>query len=839
MPEVATELPCRRPELVIVPIGQPGRYVVKDPRAAKYFQIGEEEHFLLSQLDGHESAEGICAAFARQFGEDLAPEELDEFLKTAQTQGFLQAKRANGTPGAAGPDAASGLSSEAVAPGESRPLHPVPGDAARAGPRRFSWQSILYWRINLFDPDRLFDWLEPKIRFFWTPAFVALSACSILLAAAVLWFDRQGFAESLAGALRWETVVLAWLVLFAFTTLHEFAHGLTCKHYGGEVHEVGFLMLFLMPCFYCNVSDAWMFPEKSKRLWVTFAGAYFELFLWSLGVFVWRVTEPATLPHYLAFVVLSASGLATLFNFNPLIKLDGYYLLSDWLEVPNLHERAYLYAKGQLRRLLWGAPKPEAERRGRLLLGFGLASWLYSIVFLALGLWAMVAFLGRDWGWLGATAVALVGGLGVWGLFRGIAGGEVRKMIARRHKRTAAWLLILGGLVATATRVQMEDRAGATFRLRPAARAELRAGVAGFLREVHCDQGDRVSPGGAVARIEVPDLDSRLIEKREEVREARARLRLLEIGPRPEEIAQQRERVAREKAWRDLSQTDLAQARQALQAELARLDKQIEHDQAELAAAKDCLNRANDLRRKGATSEEQWVEAHRRYRVAEAMLGQAQFQKRHREILGTREAIAGLDAQAELARREKDLAEAEAALKLMEAGSRPEEIEAQQARLARLEQELRWLEERQGKLVIASRVGGVIVTPRLKEKVGQYVHEGDLIGVVEEPAVLVAEILLGEQEAGRVRPGQKVHLKARALPLETIAASVERIAPAAEKAEKEESQTKVIVYCRLTDPPADLRPDMTGYARIYTGRRSIAEVLIHRVRRYVRTEFWW
>jgi multidrug efflux pump subunit AcrA (membrane-fusion protein) len=665
---------------------------------------------------------------------------------------------------------------------------------------------------------------------------VALSAGSILLASAVIWHQRQALVDSFAGALRWETVVLAWLVLSAFTTLHEFAHGLTCKHHGGEVHEIGFLMLLMMPCFYCNVSDAWMFREKSKRLWVTFAGAWFELFLWSLGVFAWRVTQPGTLPHYLAFVVLSASGLATLFNFNPLIKLDGYYLLSDWLEAPNLHERGHTYAKAQLRRLLWGAPRPEKEPRGRLLLGFGLSSWLYSIAFLALMLGAMIAFLGRDWGGLGAVAVALLGFLMLWGLFRGIAAGEVRKMLLTRHKRTLGWLVVVAGIATTSMFLEINDRAGATFRVRPAARAELRAAVAGFLREVHCDQGDRVSPGHAVARIEVPELDSRLIEKREEVREARATLRLLQIGPRPEEVAQQRARVAREQAWRDRSQTDLVQAREALQAELARLDKQIDHDQAEFVAAEDGLKRADDLRRKGAAVEQDWVEAQRRYRVAEALLGQARFQKRHREILGTREAIAGLDAQAELARREKDLAEAQAALNLLEAGTRPEEIEAQEARLARLEQELRWLEEQQARLLITSRVGGVIVTPRLKEKVGQYVREGDLIGVVEEPAILEAEIVLGEQDVGRVLPGQAVHLKARALPLQTLTASVERIAPAAEK---EETQTNVIVYCRLADPPANLRPGMTGYARIYTGRRSLAEVLLHRVQRYVRTEFWW
>src|SRR5262249_31961120 len=238
-------------------------------------------------------------------------------------------------------------------------------------------QSILHWRKNFFDPDRLFTWLAPRIPFFWTRAFLMTSAGSILFAALLLWVERGQVVSTASNALRWETAVLVWLTLFVVTMLHEFAHGLTCKRHGGEVHEIGFLLLFFMPCFYCNVSDAWLLREKSRRLWVTFAGSYFELFLWSLAVFAWRLTQPDSRPNYLAFVVVSACGVRTLFNFNPLLKLDGYYLLSDWLELPNLRQRSLDHFNGQLRRLLWGAPRPAGEPGARLLLGFGLVSWLY------------------------------------------------------------------------------------------------------------------------------------------------------------------------------------------------------------------------------------------------------------------------------------------------------------------------------------------------------------------------------------------------------------------------------------------------------------------------------
>ena len=289
----------------------------------------------------------------------------------------------------------------------------------------------------------------------------------------LVWTNRQELAGNFLGVLRWETVAVGWTALFVVTLLHECAHGLTCKHYGGEVHEIGFLLLFLMPCFYCNVSDAWLFRERSKRLWVTFAGGYFELFLWSLAVFAWRLTAPGTLVNYLAFVVLSVCGVQTLFNFNPLLKLDGYYLLSDWLEVPNLHQRGHDYFKEHVRRLLWGATAPTPEPRGGLLRGYGLASWIFSLAFLVAVLWAMFEYVRGPCEWLGLVVVSVVGLLGLRGLFRNACGGEVRTMILMRRKRTAVWLVILSTLFSILL-VPFEDRPGGQFQVRSKVRTELR-----------------------------------------------------------------------------------------------------------------------------------------------------------------------------------------------------------------------------------------------------------------------------------------------------------------------------------------------------------------------------
>jgi multidrug efflux pump subunit AcrA (membrane-fusion protein) len=140
------------------------------------------------------------------------------------------------------------------------------------------------------------------------------------------------------------------------------------------------------------------------------------------------------------------------------------------------------------------------------------------------------------------------------------------------------------------------------------------------------------------------------------------------------------------------------------------------------------------------------------------------------------------------------------------------------------------------RLPVKTPVAGVVVTPRLKEKVTAHVQEGDLIAVIEDSVGLEAEISLAEQDAARVQPGQSVELKARALPFEIFKAQVDRVAPAAGRGDV---QSTVTVYCRLENGEAALRTGMTGHARVFTGQRSIGMFLLDRALRFMRTEFWW
>jgi multidrug resistance efflux pump len=357
--------------------------------------------------------------------------------------------------------------------------------------------------------------------------------------------------------------------------------------------------------------------------------------------------------------------------------------------------------------------------------------------------------------------------------------------------------------------------------------------VAGFIAEVCADEGERLSPGQCAIRLNVPDLDSRIVQKEAAARESQSLLRLLEAGIRTEELAEQRQRVERALAWRDLAAQDLERARQALSADIVRLEHATAKFQAEKDVARNRHERAEGLIRKGAVSKDEYERVQLELRVAESNVEQVVATRSALEAKGTRE------SEAELARREKELADERGKLALLEAGTRPEEIDAERARQARLQEELRYLRALQEKLPLASPVAGIVTTPRLKEKIGQYVYEGDFIALVEEPSALQTEIVLEEQQLERLERGQRVRIKLRAVPFATYWGHVDHVAPAAVKEDQHEAQAHVKICCRLDAAGPELRPGMTGYARISTGQRSIGAIIADRAMRLVRTEFWW
>lgn len=863
MMPTAYRLPTRRPDLLVRPFGDRGRFVVKDLRTGAYFQIGPHEEFLLDRLDGRQTPLSLRRVFEERFGEPLSDADLGEFLEMAQAQELVVPS--SGEVAAPVMSATTAALLGITLPGRDQPAddrHATPapqpqpvaapatavtsGEPAKAASP--SGQSLLYWRKALFNPDKLFDRMLPWVGFLWTRGFLAVS---LLAVAAAVWVVASNWSDLLSGfggAMRWETAVLVWLVMLTATTLHEFAHGLTLKRYGGQVPEVGVLLMYFIPCLFCNVSDAWLLREKWKRMLVTLAGGYCDLCLWAVAVFVWRLTALDGLVNYLAFVTMSVLGGRVFFNFNPFLKLDGYYLLGDWLEVPNLLQRGQDRAKAQLRWLLWGAETPPADPQGRALTIYGLCSWLYGLAFLGT---AVYALLRGMWGWLGPAGLAVGTGLAVMlvkSQYSGLNAGQIKAMLASRRVRTVIWLVLLavvGGLAF----VPLTDRAGGSFRVRGAGRFELRAPATAILREVLFDEGDEVPAGAVVARLEVPDLASRQTRRKAEAAEARAKLALLEAGPNPANVKELTERVERATKWHERAEADLAREKEAHAKESEKREAVVAQVNAELKQAETALARLRNIRGQGAVSDAEYDAAAARVSVYRGQLDQATADLAGVKVQGV------AAAETELARREKELADASGALALLKAGARPEEIAALKASVARADEEVRYLDELADKLTIKAGRGGLVTTPRLKERVGRLFQEGELICEVEDTSTLEVEVLLKEGQTARVEAGQEVEVLARALPFQTIKGKVLRVAPATRRPgdRGDGTQPTVVasssttttdaegltaVYCTLDAGEPVLRPGMTGHARIHRGERPAWMALSESALRTVRIEFW-
>lgn len=831
-------LPIRKPGLIIAPANGDGKHVVKNRVTGEYFRVGEDTCFMLAQLDGQHSAAEIEDAYQRRFGEPLSEAELADFLKMALAHQFVEfppdAGPATAAPApVAAPAIAAPDRQDATVANASVQAADAQSAAQQPSTRRQS-QSLLAWRKTLVDPDRFLAAVAPAVSWVWSAGFLVVAAGVIAAAGVVLWLNRLEFFSTLATNFQWQTAIMAVVTLLAVTVLHEMAHGLTCKHFGGEVREMGFLLIFFMPSFFCNVSDAWLMPRKSHRLWITFAGGFFELFLWALAVFVWRLTMQDTLVNYLAWTVVSVSGIRVLLNCNPFIKLDGYYLLSDALDIPNLRQASLDRFLAVLRWMCWGGAKPGPQPHARLLMTYGVTCWLFSIGFMGLMLYSMARFLGEHLGPLGACIALVIAVVVVPRLFQGLLGQDASRMLATDPRRTSFWAMTVVATAVVLFCVRIDDYAKGTFEIRPRKRVEVRATIAGFLQPTHLDQGQHVEPGVMIAELVVPDLDSKIAQKRAELEETRATLRSIEAGTRKEEIAEQKNRVTRAADWCRLAKGDVVRGQQAFDETLHRLDRKLEQCKSEIWAAQATLQRGEGLVSKRTISEQQFLELQLRYKVAVSQYQQVEAERAATVSVGNSK------AEEELSRREKELADAQGQLALLEAGSRQEEIEAERARLARIQEELSYLEGLQQKRRISSQARGVIITPHILEKAGQYLHEGDLICEVEDCSAVEFEISLPEQEVRDVQIGQSVRLKARALPYETFRAKVDRIAPAAESGKDNgKLQSQVVVYSRLDNPPSGLKAGMMGHAKIETGRAMVAKVLADDLLKYVRTEFWW
>ena len=781
-PKIRDDLTFSRQESAGGPI-----FVVKEPAAGNFFRFGELERFIIDQCDGTTPVETIRQRVEERFGASLPEAVLHRFLVNLRRAGLLEAG------GGAGKRAATRRS-------------------------RFGG-SPLYLRFRVCNPDRLLGRLETWMRFAFSAPFVAVSAASILAAVAVAVSDWSQVSADFFRIYRPSVIPVLLLVVFFIASAHELAHGLTCKHFGGEVPELGVMLMYLQPALYCNVSDAWLFPDKGKRLWVGAAGPYFELFLWSIATLAWRVTEPDTWINTLGYIGMTVSGIKSIVNFNPLLKFDGYYLLSDYLDMPNLRRRAFAYIGGWIKRL-GGAARIDTmtPRERRICLIYGLVAAVFSIGFLG----AAFAKIGRypahsnqplGFAVLGGVLVAKVrrrfrrlfptSGAsaddddfddsattpveGSGEADPGASNADPPRGGRARTNRIRKALIVAGVAIGIAFFGRWDLKVRGPFMVLPIQNADVRAEVDGMVEAVHVHEGDRARKGDPIAELSDRDLRAELQKAEADIEQSRAKLELLQAGPTPEEVT-------------------------AARAEVAKAEDHLRHARERLAMDK-------------------------------AMYDSLLISRR--DLLTTQE---------EAATAENDLVAARSKLELLVRGARPEEIAATRAEIKGLESQRRYLEEQLRLLHVVSPVNGVVATPStdLQEMKHRVVHKGDLIVKVYECRTLTAEIPVSEHDIADVRVGSKVLLKARAYPNKTFEGAVTAVATAAEgpaagveapagaspPTRQNLTPSQILVTTEIDNRSLQLKPGMTGEAKIMAGRKSMIELLARWLSHTVKVEFW-
>jgi putative peptide zinc metalloprotease protein len=389
--------PCLRDDLVLVEQTYRGEqtWILKDPLSHKYFRFKPLEIMVMQSLDGERTLAEVASALTEE-GLPVSEAALGSFVQSLSRMGLLM--RSLGER--------SVLQLERLR-AERR---------QRRKPSLFKGE-LTRMRWSLGDPDGAFERWMPRLRFFFTPGFFVLSAllfATYLLVIGLKWGDFRGELASLYHPADYTLgkVLVFWGTGLGLIAVHEIGHGVTCKHFGGHVHEMGAMLIYFQPAFYCNVNDAWTFPERSARLWVTAAGSWIQLVLAAVGAIFWWLLTPGTLLSQVALAAVLIGGLTTVIaNANPLMPLDGYYALSDWLEIPNLRQRALAHLswlfKTRLLRLDARMP-PSDERERRVFLIYGVLAAAYITVMLVL-----VASIVYGWA---AGTFGIAGGIIVLGV---------------------------------------------------------------------------------------------------------------------------------------------------------------------------------------------------------------------------------------------------------------------------------------------------------------------------------------------------------------------------------------------------------------------------------------
>lgn len=398
---------------------------------------------------------------------------------------------------------------------------------------------ILFFKKSLFDPDAMLERFFPLVRWIYsrtTLVFAGLFILVSLLAAAENW---ERIATQGANFFTLENLALSWVLFFVVKIFHEFGHAFTCKRYGGEVHEMGFMFILFTPYLFVNVSDSWR-ADKGARIAVTAAGIAIELFLASVATWLWLFSQPGLFNQLCFNTMVLCSVSTVLFNGNPLMKFDGYYIMSDALEIPNLRAKSNAWVTAWAQRYLLGIRAAGARLTGHEI---GPMFGVYAVAAYAYGWFIMYNISIMMFDMLQPYGLEIVSrtyvglflfvsvALPVYRLGRSIKGSaELSGIANRRGRYLVVALFVLAGGAFLIPWHETIKRSAAIEHGRVEA---VSSPSPGFLIELKVENGQRVEAGQALGRIENVELESSLtdLKLQREMHEVRHRAASADDSP--------------------------------------------------------------------------------------------------------------------------------------------------------------------------------------------------------------------------------------------------------------------------------------------------------------------
>ncbi len=486
-------------------------HMVKVRETQRYLRFNEMQWAIISQLDGQTSYEEITERFSRQFP-DMA-------VDAGQMEDYV-----------------AGLKKMAVVertPAErSIAIMEKLEDERKKRAEQSQAQDVFNMTLVTTNPQRFFQAIYPYLRWIWTPQFVVVSLLMFAGAAAVIISNWTLVRAGMLQLWRFEgrttsDIVMLFCILFGIVVIHESAHALTCMNFGGEVDELGFMLMYFIPAFYANVSDAYLFDKKWHKYWTTLAGGYSELIICSLATFTWTLTQPDSFLHHLTYNVMVFAGISTIvFNYNPLIKLDGYYLLTDILEVSNLRASAIGYIVYLIKTRVFRAAAPPPQgltpRKKRIYLLYGIPSALYVIFIVTMFVLFQFRFFNKHFPEMGV----LLGFVGAYLILRKRITKfmkfsrfiylDKREWLTQKAS-VRRWAYVTGALLLVLLFFPFYHKVSGPVVLEPGRQLPLRAETEGFVTEVAENHGTLAPAGTLVVRLRNDQLVARRQEAQAEV----------------------------------------------------------------------------------------------------------------------------------------------------------------------------------------------------------------------------------------------------------------------------------------------------------------------------------